>query len=77
MYPTYPTEKNASMLEMIISQSSNVNSIVMDCFAGSGSTLKMAEKLGRKWIGVDISPVSLSVVQENLKTVDFQLVRII
>ncbi|TCP16478.1 DNA methylase [Nicoletella semolina] len=62
---------------MIISQSSNVNSIVMDCFAGSGSTLKMAEKLGRKWIGVDISPVSLSVVQENLKTVDFQLVRII
>lgn len=65
------------MLEMIISQSSNKDSIVMDCFAGSGSTLKAADKLGRKWIGVDISPVSLEVVQKNLDTADFRLINII
>ncbi|MEG9529922.1 DNA methyltransferase [Mannheimia bovis] len=77
IYPIYPTEKNSDMLEMIISQSSNKDSIVMDCFAGSGSTLKAADKLGRKWIGVDISPVSLEVVQKNLDTADFRLINII
>lgn len=76
-YPTYPTEKNGSMLEMIVAQSSNKNSIVMDCFAGSGSTLKMAEKLGRKWIGVDVSPISLDVVKKNLGASDFQLLKMI
>lgn len=73
-YPSYPTEKNADMLEMIISQSSEKNSVVMDCFAGSGSTLKMAEKLGRKWIGVDISPVSLDVIKKNLEKSNFQII---
>lgn len=73
-HPSYPTEKNSNMLEMIISQSSNENSIVMDCFAGSGSTLKTAEKLGRKWIGIDVSPVSFGVVRKNLETIDFQLI---
>lgn len=75
-YPTYPTEKNPNLLEMIIAQSSNEHSIIMDCFAGSGSTLKAAEKLGRKWIGVDISPVSLDVVKKNLETADFQLIKL-
>ncbi|TDQ59025.1 adenine-specific DNA-methyltransferase [Mesocricetibacter intestinalis] len=75
-YPIYPTEKNLQMLEMIIAQSSNQDSIVLDCFAGSGSTLKMAEKLGRQWIGVDISPVSLNVVQKNLEKIDFQLIKL-
>ncbi|MFC0308364.1 site-specific DNA-methyltransferase [Gallibacterium trehalosifermentans] len=74
MYPIYPTEKNADMLEMLIAQSSNQNSIVLDCFAGSGSTLKAAEKLSRKWIGVDISPISLKVIQKNLDKADFQLI---
>lgn len=74
-YPIYPTEKNANMLEMIIAQSSEPHSIVMDCFAGSGSTLKAAEKLGRKWIGIDASPVALSVATENLAHTEFQLIK--
>lgn len=51
----YPTEKNPDLLNRIIEASSNENDIVLDCFAGSGTTLGMAEQLGRKWIGVDNS----------------------
>lgn len=75
-HPIYPTEKNSSMLEMIIAQSSNENSIVMDCFAGSGSTLKVADKLGRKWIGVDISPVSLNTMISTMNTQNFELIEL-
>lgn len=75
-HPIYPTEKNSNMLEMIISQSSNENSIVMDCFAGSGSTLKVADKLGRKWIGVDISTVSLNTIIKTMKTQNFELIKL-
>lgn len=74
IYPVYPTEKNSSMLEMIILQSSNEDSIVMDCFAGSGSTLKVANKLGRKWIGVDISKVSLGLITDYFDKDLFDLV---
>lgn len=51
----YPTEKNPDLLKRIIEASSNKNDIVLDCFAGSGTTLGIAEQLGRKWIGVDNS----------------------
>lgn len=73
-HPSYPTEKNQNMLEMIISQSSEKSSIVMDCFAGSGSTLKMANKLDRKWIGIDTSPISFDIVKKNLELNNFQLI---
>lgn len=67
-YPIYPTEKNADMLDMIIQTSSNENSIVLDCFCGSGTTLKSAEKLGRKWIGIDESELAISVVKEKINS---------
>lgn len=51
----YPTEKNPYLLERIIKASSNKGDIVMDCFSGSGTTLDLAEQLGRKWIGIDNS----------------------
>lgn len=66
-YPSYPTEKNLDMLKMIIQQSSNPNSIVLDAFAGSGSTLLASNYLGRKFIGIDSSKVSLDIVQQNLE----------
>lgn len=61
---------------MIIAQSSENNSIVMDCFAGSGATLKIAEKLGRKWIGVDISPISLELIKKNISSQHFDLIKL-
>lgn len=51
----YPTEKNPQLLERIIKASSNKGDIVLDCFAGSGTTLDIAEQLERNWIGVDNS----------------------
>lgn len=75
-YPKYPTEKNQDMLEMIIKQSSNKESIVMDCFAGSGSTLMAAEKLGRRWIGIDESKASVSVIKKRLKNTEYRYVEI-
>lgn len=58
----YPTEKNLDMLKMIVEASSNKGDIVMDCFAGSGTTLAAAFETGREWIGVDNSPESLKAV---------------
>lgn len=58
----YPTEKNIDMLKMIVEASSNKGDIVLDCFAGSGTTLSAANDLGRIWIGVDNSPESLKAI---------------
>ncbi|MEX0968742.1 MAG: DNA methyltransferase [Bacteroidia bacterium] len=66
-YVDYPTQKNESMLDRIILNSSNENSIVLDCFCGSGSTLKSANKLNRQWIGIDNSTHSLEVVRKIFK----------
>lgn len=65
--PIYPTEKNHDMLKMIIEASSNENSIVMDCFAGSGGTLVVASSLNRQWIGVDQSPIAIETIKKNLQ----------
>ncbi|MGN0706834.1 MAG: site-specific DNA-methyltransferase [Faecalibacterium sp.] len=58
----YPTEKNFDMLKMIVEASSNEGDLVMDCFAGSGTTLGAAFETGRRWIGVDNSPESLRAI---------------
>ena len=64
--PIYPTEKNMDMIKRIILQSSNEDSIVLDCFAGSGTTLECANRLGRKWIGVDNSEVAIKKIKERI-----------
>ena len=66
-YPIYPTEKNLDMIKAIILASSNKDSIVMDCFCGSGGTLKTATDLGRKWIGIDSSKKAIEVTKERLR----------
>lgn len=62
----YPTEKNLDMLKLIIEASSNPGDLVLDCFAGSGTTLVAAEQLGRDWIGVDIGEVAISTIVNRL-----------
>ncbi|HEY9220365.1 MAG TPA: DNA methyltransferase [Lutibacter sp.] len=64
-YVNYPTQKNYDLLERIIRNSSNEGSLVLDCFAGSGSTLKIANELNRKWIGVDNSNHSMNVIRDS------------
>ncbi|MHB1675151.1 MAG: site-specific DNA-methyltransferase [Acidobacteriaceae bacterium] len=55
----YPTEKNLDLLKRIVQASSNPGDIVLDCFAGSGTTLAAADMLSRAWIGIDNSPEAL------------------
>lgn len=52
----YPTEKNPQLLSRLIEASSNAGDLVLDCFAGSGTTLAVASQLDRRWIGIDNSP---------------------
>jgi adenine-specific DNA-methyltransferase len=58
----YPTEKNPSLLKRIIEASSNPGDLVLDCFAGSGTTLAVADQLNRSWIGVDNSTEALRTI---------------
>ncbi|WP_334088879.1 DNA methyltransferase [Helicobacter typhlonius] len=64
--PMYPTQKNNAMLKRIIQMSSNVDSLVMDCFCGSGRFLKEAFLLGRNFIGIDESKEAIKINQQNL-----------
>ncbi|MCF0216897.1 MAG: site-specific DNA-methyltransferase [Fibrobacteraceae bacterium] len=65
--PKYPTEKNHEMLQTIIKASSDEQSIVLDCFAGSGGTLVEANNLNRRWIGVDKSNTAINTIRKNLQ----------
>ena len=58
----YPTEKNPDLLRRIIGASSNPGDLVLDCFAGSGTTLAIANEMQRNWIGVDNSVVALKTI---------------
>lgn len=60
----YPTQKPEALLERIIKASSNPGDIVLDCFAGSGTTMAVAQKLGRRWIGCDIN---IGAIQTSTK----------
>jgi len=62
----YPTLKPEALLERIIRASSNEGDIVADFFCGSGTTLAVAEKLGRRWIGCDISKYAIHVTRKRL-----------
>ena len=58
----YPTEKNPHLLTRIIEASSNKNDLVLDCFSGSGTTLHVASRLERRWIGMDNSPEAINAM---------------
>jgi site-specific DNA-methyltransferase (adenine-specific)/adenine-specific DNA-methyltransferase len=62
----YPTQKNENLLKRIIRASSNKGDIVMDFFAGSGTTLSVAEKLDRKWIGCDCGKLAIYTIQKRI-----------
>jgi adenine-specific DNA-methyltransferase len=58
----YPTEKNPLILRRIIEAATNDGDLVLDCFAGSGTTLAVASELGRTWIGVDCSEIAIKTI---------------
>ena len=69
----YPTQKPEKLLERIIKASSNEGDIVADIFCGSGTTLAVAEKLNRKWIGCDLGKFAIHTTRKRLIGVQRQL----
>jgi len=65
-YSGFPTQKHHDLLERIIKIGSNKGDLVADFFCGSGTTLLMAEKLKRKWIGCDISEYSIYLTRKRI-----------
>lgn len=63
----YPTQKPVALLERIIQASSNPGDVVLDPFCGCGTALVAAEKLGRGWIGIDITHLAITLIQARLR----------
>lgn len=62
----YPTQKPEALLERIIKSSSNEGDVVLDAYCGCGTTIAVAQKLNRNWIGIDITYQSISLILKRL-----------
>ncbi len=62
----YPTQKPLSLLERIIASSSNEGDTILDPFCGCGTTIHAAQKLNRRWIGIDITHLAISLIEKRL-----------
>lgn len=67
---SYPTQKPEKLIERIIKASTNPGDLVLDFFAGSGTTAAVAEKLGRKWIAVDIGKFAYYTIQKRILQIE-------
>ncbi len=63
----YPTQKPVGLLERIIRSSSDIDDVVLDPFCGCGTTIHAAQKLGRRWIGIDITHLAIGLIERRLK----------
>jgi DNA modification methylase len=63
----YPTQKPETLLERIIAASSDEGAIVLDPFCGCGTTVAVAERMARRWIGIDISPTAVNLMKRRLE----------
>lgn len=64
----YPTQKPRALLERIIAASSNPGDIVLDPFCGCGTAVDAAEKLGRGWIGIDVTHVAIGMIEDRMRS---------
>ena len=63
----YPTQKPEALLERIINASSNEGDVVLDPFCGCGTAIAVAERLNRRWIGIDITHLAISLMKSRLR----------
>ena len=63
----YPTQKPLALLERIINASSNPGDIVLDPFCGCGTAVHAAEKLGRRWIGIDVTYLAINLIERRMR----------
>lgn len=73
----YPTQKPQALLDRIIASSSNKGDIVLDPFAGCGTCLVSAHRLGRQWIGIDISPTAVGLMRRRMAKIGAQPVKVV
>jgi site-specific DNA-methyltransferase (adenine-specific) len=64
----YPTQKPLALLERIISASSNPGDVILDPFCGCGTAIDAAQRLGRRWIGIDVTHLAISIIKSRLAT---------
>ena len=62
----YPTQKPVALLERIVAASSNEGDLILDPFCGCGTTVHAAQKLGRQWLGIDVTHLAISLVERRL-----------
>ena len=62
----YPTQKPEELLKRVVLASSNIGDVILDAFAGSGTTCAVAEKLQRRWIGIDCGKLSIYTIQKRM-----------
>jgi len=63
----YPTQKPEALLERIVKASSKPGDVVLDPFCGCGTAIVVAQRLGRNWIGIDITPLAINAVRSRLQ----------
>ena len=63
----YPTQKPEALLERIIASSSNEGNIILDPFCGCGTTIAAAQKMNRRWIGIDITHLAINLIRTRLR----------
>ncbi|RDE04896.1 DNA methyltransferase [Sphingomonas aracearum] len=63
----YPTQKPLALLERIIAASSDEGDVVLDPFCGCGTAVHAAQKLGRQWIGIDVTHLAISLIEKRMK----------
>jgi DNA modification methylase len=64
----YPTQKPRALLERIIAASSNPGDIVLDPFCGCGTAVDAAQKLGRRWIGIDVTHIAIGMIEDRMRS---------
>ena len=62
----YPTQKPLALLERLIKASTREGDTVLDPFCGCGTTLAAAQKMGRRWIGIDLAPLAITLTRSRL-----------
>lgn len=66
---SHPAEKNSRVIRSLILTHSNKNDLILDCFAGSGTILKEAEKFNRRWVGIEINPEYCEIIKKRIKNI--------
>ncbi len=65
----YPTQKSEALLERIVTASSNPTDVVLDPFCGCGTAIAVAHKIGRRWIGIDVSPTACKLMAKRMRKI--------